>query len=488
MSIVLSECRVIGSGAYGKVYSGVHQGKKYATKRRYIVDTTSIPPGCIHVNEIDTMCRLKHPNLLNAITMQRENPVPDSFRSDRLNPSGSTSDYKFRADLIYMLTDTADGDLSDIFLSPTGKVEGNDPYGMDVKEVLRDHMWQVFSGIAYIHAQGFVHRDIKPSNILYFLHQEGENKCRKEIRICDFDMCYPDIQAMNSAKAMTPEYTPPEILVQGVDVTYTPKVDVWGAGHVMYHLVTGESLIVRGDRVRQDLDNYIIAVEKAHFPSGSSIQIPSYLQEDIARIDPGEKPLFDLGDPEVNDLLLHMLDCDPEKRYSVLDCMRHPFFQGREIPPECIPSLPNDKGDILVFDHTLEKHTITEDMANVFDEQLEDLSDNQMYGFFLGLDILMRVCAKKYRGDTKNLAICCFNLGMKYFDKESAKFIPISVDAAKRIEYNIISSYLGGKIYRDTVYNHIGDHADKIYRYLMAPDLLPNKLSVLINAIRKSLS
>jgi hypothetical protein len=132
-------------------------------------------------------------------------------------------------------------------------------------------------------------------------------------------------------------------------------------------------------------------------------------------------------------------------------------------------------------------------MAAVFDPYMEEkdptchLSESRMYGFFLGLDILMRVCTKKYHGDKRNLAICCFNLGMKFYGKEQALYIPIDPEDAKRIEYSIIADKLDGKIYRDNIYNHIQGFHREIYKYLMAPQIFPCKFSELLTAIKKNL-
>lgn len=478
MTIVLTDTKSVGSGAYGRVYTGRYEGKDYATKRRYIVDSDRVPPGCVHVNEVDIMCSIKHPNVLHAIAMQRQNPLPDSFRVDTVGPNGAPmGDVKFRADLVYLLSDAADGDLSDFSI--------NDQCTLDVDSVndLRKYMWQILCAIAHLHSRGYIHRDIKPANILFFNEDEG-----KGIRLCDFDMCLPMIDHLEASKAMTPEYTPPEILSQPADVIYTSKVDIWGAGCVMYHLVKGESIIYRGDRRSEDLDNYILALESRYFPNGESISIPDYLSDKISAIDISDVSIsLDLGDEEANDLLSHMLNCDPDQRYTAIQCLQHPFFQGRDIPKTLYPVQENQYGDVIIDDYIMDKHHITEEMATVFDSQLNILTDNKLYGFFLGLDILMRVCNRKYKGNGRNLAICCFNLGMKYFDKEFATFMRIPNEDAKRIEYNIISNYLGGRIYRDNIYNHIGKDHVRVYRYLLAQDLYPNKLSTLINVIRKAL-
>jgi len=470
--ITLNDYKVVGSGAYGKVYVGTHNTNKLATKRRYIVNSNSVPSGCIHLNEIDIMCRMRHPNILHAITMQKENPISDSFRSDSKDPRGEDRGVTYRADLVYLITNAADGDLSTFSISDNATI-----LDTESKDKLRDYMWQIFSAIACLHSNGYIHRDIKPSNILYTVHDD-----KVHITLCDFDMCLPMISQLLSVKAMTPEYTPPEVLIQGADVMYTDKVDIWGAGLVMYDLVKGDTLIKRNGRSGQDLDDYILAFHHTHLPGGDTLDITNKEYE----IDTDCN--LDLGDKEVNDLLHHMLECDVDKRWSILQCMRHPLFQGREVPQEIVSHLSLiDDHDAIFFDHIINTHYITEEMAKVFDSYLDIISENEMYGFFLGLDILMRVCHRKYKGKERNLAVCCFNLGMKYFGKESARFSRIDNEDAKKIEYNIIANHLSGNIYRDTVYNHINSNPERIYTYLMSNKLFPNKLSTVVSAIRKVL-
>lgn len=462
-SITLTDFKCVGNGSFGKVYTGMYNGKRHAVKRRYIATGSKVPPGCVHLNEIHILREMKHPHILHAEYIQRQNPLPDNFRQDSLNPFGENCGTSFRADLVYVISDAADGDLSEFGVTPTGKLDTSEQ-----KEELRSLMWQTLSGLGYLHAKNFIHRDIKPANVLYTKTPTG-----KYVMICDFDMCMPTIDSYESNKAGTPEYTAPEILVQNHEVAYTQKADIWSTGCIMYHLVKGEGLFIRSSRREADLDRYILAGQKAHLPNGDCISL------DTTGIDVTDVKIdLDLGDEQANDLLRKMLDCNPDTRPTVLECMAHPFFQGQAIPTFDPPE-----------DHIIEKHFITEDMAKVFDNFISQIgTDKELYtqewfGFFLGLDILMRVCTKKYRGNGEQLAICCFNLGMKFFDKEAARFLDIDTEDAKRIEYSIIAEKLQGSIYRNTVYNVLAQSPDRIYRYLLAGKLFPCKFSDLVSAI-----
>lgn len=444
-AIILSDVKEVGSGSYGKVFIGKHGNQTYAVKRRYVADNA--PPGCVHVGEIDCLYRFRHPYIVKSKAIQRRNPIDDNFRLDKKNTFGLDKGYTYRADLAYVLTEAADTDLWGLVRT-----------GQSIPTIKR-WIWQILCAIAYIHKQGFIHRDIKPHNILYFKNEDT-------VKLCDFDMCMPVIDDMESFKAMTPEYTPPEILVQDTDVSYTTKVDIWGAGMVLKFLTSGDSLIKRGDLRDREMDNYILAIHQRFFPNGHTIDIDmSFVTLPFTSLE------LKTGIEEIDDLLLHMLDCDPRSRWTAEQCLSHPFF-NTPVPVTTVTE-----------DFLMETHFITDQMAKVFDGELNSMNSRTWFGFFLGLDILARVCRTKYTGDGKKLAICCFNIGMKYFDKEMAKTIPIDSNDAKAIEYRIIVEKLNGDIYRDTIYNHIRKNPLRIYAYLVSPHIFPRRFMELKDGI-----
>lgn len=451
--MMLDDHSVVGNGSFGKVFTGTYKNKRYAVKRRYILDTVS--HGCIHVGEVDALCRFRHPHILRAHTVQRQNPIRDNFRTDKNNSWGQCGGPPYRADLVYVITEAADSDLWKMVTS-----------SLPLERAVR-YTYQLLLAIHHIHEHHFIHRDIKPHNILYF--KEGDM-----IKVCDFDMMMPDIEGMDSFKAMTPEYTPPEILIQDMDVTYTNKIDIWGVGLILKFLLTGKPLLSRGDRRGDEMDKYLLALYRKFFPNGTYIPAAS-TSTDVSR----EKVDVYTNIEMVDDLLSHMLDCNPETRWDVKMCMSHPLFLS-------IYSLPKP---ITPIDHIIDKHYITDDMAKVFDAEFNSISGNKFFGFFLGLDILMRVCKNRsIRVDNRKLAICCYNIGMRYFDKELASTIPIDPNDAKRIEYDIIVEKLQCNIYRDTVYNRIQDYPNRIYRYLLTlSHRFPVKFSNFVSAIRSHL-
>jgi serine/threonine-protein kinase Chk2 len=160
-----------------------------------------------------------------------------------------------------------------------------------------------------------VHRDIKPENILMTdkdLH----------VKLADFGLAkIIGEESFTTTLCGTPSYVAPEILEDSRHRRYTRAVDVWSLGVVLYICLCG-------------------------FPPFSdelySKENPYTLTQQIktGRFD-YPSPYWDsVGDPAL-DLIDRMLTVDVEKRYSIDDCLDHPWTTHK------IPN-PNDSTDGLV--------------------------------------------------------------------------------------------------------------------------------------------
>ncbi|CAD6447890.1 605b355b-7eb9-4601-908d-2328416a551f [Sclerotinia trifoliorum] len=159
---------------------------------------------------------------------------------------------------------------------------------------------QLFEGLKYLHERGIVHRDIKPENIL--MTDEDLH-----VKLADFGLSKIIGEAsFTTTLCGTPSYVAPEILQDNNCRRYTRAVDIWSLGVVLYICLCGfppfsDELYTR--------DN----------PYDLKAQIK------MGRFDYPSPYWDNIGDPAL-DLIDHMLTVDPEKRYTVDECLAHPWM------------------------------------------------------------------------------------------------------------------------------------------------------------------
>ncbi|KAI0200190.1 Pkinase-domain-containing protein [Astrocystis sublimbata] len=162
---------------------------------------------------------------------------------------------------------------------------------------------QLFQGIKYLHDRNIVHRDIKPENILVV---------DKEIHVKLADFGLAKIigeESFTTTLCGTPSYVAPEILAEGRHRKYTKAVDIWSLGVVLYISLCG-------------FPPFSDELYSREFPYTLSQQIKS------GRFD-YPSPYWDsVGDPAL-DLIDRMLVVDPEKRFSVDQCLQHPWLSQK---------------------------------------------------------------------------------------------------------------------------------------------------------------
>jgi tRNA A-37 threonylcarbamoyl transferase component Bud32 len=108
-------------------------------------------------------------------------------------------------------------------------------------------MSQVLSALAVAHEMGVVHRDLKPENIIVTQVMGDDGEAVEVAKVCDFGIAkVMPRQPGNGARPLstlrgvlmgTPEYMSPE---QARGEEMTPASDIYSAGVVLYHLLTGQ--------------------------------------------------------------------------------------------------------------------------------------------------------------------------------------------------------------------------------------------------------
>ena len=154
---------------------------------------------------------------------------------------------------------------------------------------------QVINAIYFLHQNNLIHRDIKPENILLF-----DNNI---VKLCDFGWCVKLEEGQQRGTFCgTTEYMSPELVNHE---EYSKEIDVWSLGVLLYELVHGYSPF-RPDKPNFNAKDVIenIRLHKLKFNSN----ISEYCKE----------------------LIYHLLDEDPYKRYKVEDIFNSDFVKFYE--------------------------------------------------------------------------------------------------------------------------------------------------------------
>ncbi|KAK4230627.1 putative serine/threonine-protein kinase fhkC [Podospora fimiseda] len=260
----------LGKGHFAEVYLCIEK----STGQRYAVKVFTKTPGVEEKTkneglqqEIAMLMGVSHPNVLC---------LKDTFNEPNA---------------VYLVLELAPGGELFNYIVKKKKLTENE---------CRKLFTQLFQGIKYLHDRNIVHRDIKPENIL--LVDDDLN-----IKIADFGLAkIIGEDSFTTTLCGTPSYVAPEILAETGRRKYTKAVDIWSLGVVLYICLCG-------------FPPFSDELTSADFPYTLSQQIRK------GKFD-YPSPYWDpIGDPAL-DLIDSMLIVNPEKRFTVDQCLMHPWM------------------------------------------------------------------------------------------------------------------------------------------------------------------
>ncbi|TPX71729.1 hypothetical protein SpCBS45565_g00895 [Spizellomyces sp. 'palustris'] len=190
------------------------------------------------------------------------------------------------------------------------------------ESICRHIIKQVGDALRYLHQErGVVHRDIKLENLLFepippnpvrTIRKTGDEHVQDDyvpgiggagiglVKIADFGLSKVVFDATTKTPCGTVGYTAPEILR---DQRYSKGVDMWALGCVLYTLLSGFPPFFDDD--------------------------PRGLTEKVAN---GQfaflSPWWDDISAEAKDVICHLLEVDPIKRYTIDQFLSHPWMKG----------------------------------------------------------------------------------------------------------------------------------------------------------------
>ena len=209
------------------------------------------------------------------------------------------------------------------------------------EEEASNFFYQLINGVEYIHSQGIAHRDLKPENLL--LTED------KVLKIIDFGLSHEfEEEEFLKTKCGSPSYAAPEIISKPNYNGF--KIDVWCCGIILYAMLCGY-LPFDGD---DDAQNNNVK-----------------LFQNILECEP---ELPDFLSNISKDLIMRILNPDPDKRITIEQIKKHPFYlKGKGL---CSIDYSLKEQEIIKTKESFFKHA-KEDNSNNNDDSLKE-NDNYL--------------------------------------------------------------------------------------------------------------
>ena len=182
-------------------------------------------------------------------------------------------------------------------------------------------LYQLLCGLQYLHSSNIIHRDMKPDNIL--INDDST------IKICDFGLVRKNLSILNNYYKMTDYmatrwYSPPELLV--IEPEYNESIDIWGIGCIAAELLF-KIPFFKGNSCEDQLLKIVETI--GNLPKKLLNKLPNdekqrYLDTNYKNC---LKKRFNIltYEPLLYDLITHLL-CYEESRYSANEALNHQYF------------------------------------------------------------------------------------------------------------------------------------------------------------------
>ncbi|XP_058792736.1 serine/threonine-protein kinase MAK-like isoform X2 [Phymastichus coffea] len=278
----------LGDGTFGSVVLGerIDTGEKVAIKRmkrKYYSWEEAM-----NLREVKSLKKLSHTNVVKLKEVIRENDVLYFV-------------FEYMKENLYQLMKERDK----LFPEP----------------VIKNMVYQVLQGLAFMHKHGFFHRDMKPENLLCM----GPEL----IKIADFGLAR-EIRSRPpyTDYVSTRWYRAPEVLLHSTN--YNSPIDIWAVGCIMAELYTFRPLFPGKSEIDEifKICSVIGTPDKEDWPEGHQLaaamnfRFPNFTKTSLGILIPNASQDAVL-------LMEDMLQWNPMKRPTAQQALRYPYFQSQ---------------------------------------------------------------------------------------------------------------------------------------------------------------
>uniref|UniRef100_A0A3B1JT53 Male germ cell-associated kinase n=1 Tax=Astyanax mexicanus TaxID=7994 RepID=A0A3B1JT53_ASTMX len=246
---------------------------------------------CMNLREVKSLKKLNHANVVKLKEVIREN------------------------DHLYFVFEYMKENLYQLMKDRENK--------MFTENEIRNIMFQVLSGLAFVHKHGFFHRDMKPENLLCM----GPEL----VKIADFGLARETrSRPPYTDYVSTRWYRAPEVLLRSS--MYSSPIDMWAVGCIMAELYTLRPLFPGNSEVDEifKICQVLGTVKKTDWPEG--YQLAAAMNFRFPQCVPTPlKTLIPNASNEALTLMKDLLQWDPKKRPTAVQALRYPYFQVGQV-------------------------------------------------------------------------------------------------------------------------------------------------------------
>ena len=193
-------------------------------------------------------------------------------------------------------------------------------------------IYQLFKALKYLHSADLVHRDLKPSNMLI------NSDC--VMKLADFGLArsvafdHEGEPPIVSDYIATRWYRAPEIVLGSK--CYTKAVDMWSAGCILAEILL-EKVLFSGKSSLNQMELIIKLLGRPNDEELKEMKI-SHTNDLISNLNTKKSQsmsnLFKGCDKDAVDLIRKLLIYKPNKRITIEESLKHPFFRKFHNPKE----------------------------------------------------------------------------------------------------------------------------------------------------------
>lgn len=359
--------------------------ERYEFNKQIGIGSYSIVCSCYDKKESRNVAIKKISNAFDDINdarrIFREMKLLRYFNHDNIIPllDIQKPDNKTGYNDVYIITELMETDLHRVIYS---RQELSD-------EHIQYFIYQILRGVLFLHSAEVVHRDLRPANILankncdlkicdlgmdHGVFKDDDNSVQKLIDNPNLnielssEMIYDDSKKDLTEKVIARWYRAPECILS--PNTYTKAVDIWSIGCIFAELL-GRQPLFPGDNYLDQIQKIISVLGS---PSESDLEfitkgnIRDFVNRLAKRTSQSFSIMFRNANPVAIDLLEKMLTFSPKKRYTVEQCIAHPYFEGLHDPDQEPTAntkfdysfdegeLTKEKMQIMIYEQSLKYH------------------------------------------------------------------------------------------------------------------------------------